>query len=46
MFEGKKSLITGGTGSVGQTLSERLLKLSVNSIQIFSRNESKKVEFR
>tara|TARA_B110000196_G_scaffold288567_1_gene273634 strand:- start:970 stop:1095 length:126 start_codon:yes stop_codon:yes gene_type:complete len=41
MFEGKKILITGGTGSLGQALSERLLKLGVNSIRIFSRNESK-----
>ena len=44
MFEGKKILITGGTGSLGQALSERLLKLGVNSIRIFSRNEAKQVE--
>ena len=44
MFEGKKILITGGTGSLGQALSERLLKLGVDSIRIFSRNESKQVE--
>jgi len=44
MFEGKKILITGGTGSLGQALTERLLKLDVDSIRIFSRNESKQVE--
>ena len=44
MFEGKKILITGGTGSLGQALAERLLKLGVDSIRIFSRNESKQVE--
>ncbi len=44
MFEGKKILITGGTGSLGQALSKRLLKLDVESIRIFSRNESKQVE--
>ena len=44
MFKGKKILITGGTGSLGQALTERLLKLDVDSIRIFSRNESKQVE--
>ena len=43
MFEGKKILITGGTGSLGQALTERLLKTKVDTIRIFSRNESKQV---
>jgi len=44
MFEGKKILITGGTGSLGQALTKRLLKSDVDTIRIFSRNESKQIE--
>ena len=44
MLEDKKILITGGTGSLGQALTERLLKMKVNTIRIFSRNESKQIE--
>jgi len=43
MFEGKKVLITGGTGSLGQALTERLLKTKVDTIRIFSRNENKQI---
>src|SRR5574337_134290 len=43
MFEGKKILITGGTGSLGQALTERLLKTKVDTVRIFSRNENKQV---
>jgi len=43
MFKGKKILITGGTGSLGQALSRRLLKDDVDTIRIFSRNENKQV---
>ncbi len=43
MLEGKKILITGGTGSLGQALTKRLLKSNVETIRIFSRNESKQV---
>ena len=43
MFEGKKILITGGTGSLGQALTRRLLKEKVDTIRIFSRNEEKQV---
>ena len=43
MFEGKKILITGGTGSLGQSLTRRLLKTKAETIRIFSRNESKQV---
>jgi UDP-N-acetylglucosamine 4,6-dehydratase/5-epimerase len=43
MFKGKKILITGGTGSLGQALSKRLLDLDVDTIRIFSRNENKQV---
>jgi UDP-N-acetylglucosamine 4,6-dehydratase/UDP-glucose 4-epimerase len=40
---GKTVLITGGTGSLGQALTKRLLKTKVNTIRIFSRNENKQV---
>ena len=44
MFKGKKIIITGGTGSLGQSLTKRLLKTDADTIRIFSRNESKQVE--
>lgn len=43
MFDGKKILITGGTGSLGRALTKRLLKTDVSTIRIFSRNESNQV---
>ena len=44
MFDGKKILITGGTGSLGQALTKRLLEFDVDTIRILSRNESKQVQ--
>ena len=44
MFDGKKILITGGTGSLGQALTERLLGMGVETIRIISRNEHKQIE--
>ena len=44
MFDNKKILITGGTGSLGQALTQRLLQKNVKTIRIFSRNESKQIE--
>ena len=44
MFEGKKVLITGGTGSLGTALTQKLLDSKVDTIRIFSRNENKQVE--
>ena len=44
MFDNKKILITGGTGSLGQALTRRLLQENVNTIRILSRNESKQIE--
>jgi UDP-N-acetylglucosamine 4,6-dehydratase/UDP-glucose 4-epimerase len=41
MFENKKILITGGTGSLGTALTTRLLKTDVDTIRIFSRDELK-----
>ena len=42
-FEGKKILITGGTGSLGQALTRKLLQSKVDTIRILSRNENKQV---
>lgn len=44
MFDGKKILITGGTGSLGQALTKKLLQTESETIRIFSRNENKQVE--
>ena len=44
MLDGKKILITGGTGSLGKSLTRRLLKYDVDTIRILSRNESKQVQ--
>jgi UDP-N-acetylglucosamine 4,6-dehydratase len=44
IFEGKKILITGGTGSLGTALTKKLLDLNIDTIRIFSRNESKQIE--
>ena len=44
MFNGKKILITGGTGSLGTALTEKLLKTDVDTIRIFSRDELKQVQ--
>ncbi len=42
-LENKTILITGGTGSLGQALTKRLLTSKVKTIRIFSRNENKQV---
>ena len=44
MFKNKKILITGGTGSLGQALTKRLLSLDVDTVRILSRNENKQIE--
>lgn len=44
MFDGKVILITGGTGSLGQALTKRLLKTKARTIRIFSRNEEKQLK--
>jgi UDP-N-acetylglucosamine 4,6-dehydratase/5-epimerase len=44
MFDGKTVLITGGTGSLGQALTKRLLEQNAKIVRIFSRNESKQIE--
>jgi UDP-N-acetylglucosamine 4,6-dehydratase/5-epimerase len=44
MFQDKTILITGGTGSLGQALTHRLLENDAKTIRIFSRNENKQIE--
>ena len=46
MLDGKRILITGGTGSLGIALTKKLLEANVEIIRIYSRNESKQVEMR
>ena len=43
LFAGKKVLITGGTGSLGQALTKRILNSDVEQIRILSRNEFKQI---
>jgi len=46
LFDGKKVLITGGTGSLGKALTKRLLKTHVDTIRILSRDEWKQVQMQ
>ncbi|MBU3584097.1 polysaccharide biosynthesis protein [Polynucleobacter sp. 15G-AUS-farblos] len=46
MFKNKILLITGGTGSFGNTVLSRFLKTDVKEIRIFSRDEKKQEEMR
>jgi len=46
VFEGKRVLITGGTGSLGKALTKKLLETDVEAIRIFSRDELKQVQMR
>ena len=46
MFEGKKILITGGTGSLGTALTKKLLETDVDTIRIYSRDEWKQVQMQ
>lgn len=43
---GKTILITGGTGSFGRAMTERLLKTDIANLIIFSRDEEKQERFR
>lgn len=40
-YEGKRILVTGGTGSFGHTVAEKLLLRGVEQIRILSRDEAK-----
>lgn len=46
MFENKVLLITGGTGSFGNTVLKRFLSTEVREIRIFSRDEKKQEDMR
>lgn len=46
MFTGKTLLITGGTGSFGNTVLRRFLETDIKEIRIFSRDEKKQDDMR
>lgn len=46
MFAGKTLLITGGTGSFGNTVLDRFLETDIKEIRIFSRDEKKQDDMR
>jgi UDP-glucose 4-epimerase len=46
MFKNKVLMITGGTGSFGNTVLKRFLDTDVREIRIFSRDEKKQEEMR
>lgn len=46
LFEGKKVLVTGGTGSFGHVVMRRLLEQNPKELRIFSRDEDKQDKMR
>jgi len=46
MFDNKILLITGGTGSFGNTVLKRFLNTNVKEIRVFSRDEKKQEDMR
>ncbi len=46
MFKDKVLMITGGTGSFGNTVLRRFLSTDVNEIRVFSRDEKKQDDMR
>ncbi len=46
MFKNSTIMITGGTGSFGKAVLSRFIKLGVNQIKIFSRDEKKQEDLR
>ena len=46
MFKNKNLLITGGTGSFGNTILNRFVKSEINEIRVFSRDEKKQDKMR
>jgi len=46
MFENKTILITGGTGSFGNQILDKLLKFNLKEIRIFSRDEKKQFDMK
>ncbi|MDQ0374224.1 SDR family NAD(P)-dependent oxidoreductase [Cellulomonas humilata] len=45
-YEGKKVLVTGGTGSFGRTVAQRMLTLGVDEVRVLSRDEEKQDAMR
>ena len=46
IFDGKKLLITGGTGSFGNAVLRRFLDTGIEEIRVFSRDEKKQEDMR
>jgi len=46
LFNGKKILITGGTGSLGRALTNKILQTDVDTIRIYSRDELKQSQMK
>ncbi len=46
MFKGKTLLISGGTGSFGNTVLRRFLETDIGEIRVFSRDEKKQDDMR
>ncbi len=46
LYSGKRLLITGGTGSFGNTVLKHFLKSDIEEIRIFSRDEKKQDDMR
>lgn len=46
MFDGRKLLITGGTGSFGNAVLKRFLDTDIEEVRIFSRDEKKQDDMR
>lgn len=46
MFKGKTLMITGGTGSFGNTVLRRFLETNIGEIRVFSRDEKKQDDMR
>lgn len=46
LFGGKKILVTGGTGSFGHQIVDRLMKENPSEIRIFSRDEKKQYDMQ
>ena len=46
MFKGKTLLITGGTGSFGNTVLKRFVNTDIKEIRVFSRDEKKQDDMR
>ena len=46
MFKDKSFLITGGTGSFGRSMVEKLIAMEVGKVVVFSRDETKQSQMR